>query len=349
MSDRLDLKSCLGRWAGQDAARQEVAQTVVALCAACIDISNLLLGGSLSAPLGATTGKRTGVDMQKKIDVIANDILLQSLRSAPVASVASEELDDAVMFNDGAPICVALDPIDGSSNTTTNAPVGTIFSVLPFSRTASDHSINTPFLRKGVDQVAAGFFVYGPQTVLALTLGSGTDLFTLDLTDGLLKRTNKSVKIPPTTTEYAINASNYRHWDQPIRTYFSDCNRGRTGPREKDFNMRWTASPVAEFYRILKRGGIFLYPGDLRPGYKDGRLRATYEANPIALIIEQAGGAASTGHERILEVEPGALHQHIPVVAGSREEVAYVMRLHNNPVTEGERSPLFRNRGLFRS
>lgn len=349
MSDRLDLKSCLNAWAGENAARQDIAETVFSLCSACIEISNLLLGGSLTVPLVETTGKRTGVDMQKQIDVIANDILLESMRSAPVASVVSEELDDAVLLNKTAALCVALDPIDGSSNAAINAPVGTIFSVLPFSKQASDHDTNTPFLRRGLDQVAAGFFLYGPQTVLVLTLGSGTDLFTLDLTDGLLKRTDKKVKIPPTTTEYAINASNYRHWDQPIRTYFSDCNRGRTGPRQKDFNMRWTASPVAAFYRILKRGGIFLYPGDLRPGYKDGRLRATYEANPFAFIVEQAGGAASTGHERILEVEPSSLHQHIPVVAGSREEVAYVMRLHKEPVADGERSPLFRNRGLFRS
>lgn len=349
MSDKLLLNEVLDLWCAHDTKRQDVVMVVKALCTSCLEISNLLLSGSLSAPLGSTTGRRTGVDMQKEIDVIANDILLQSLRTAPVASVASEELDDAVVLNEEAPLCVAIDPIDGSSNTTTNAPIGTIFSVLPFSRSAFNHGVNTPFLRKGVDQVAAGFFVYGPQTVLALTLGSGTDLFTLDRSDGRLKRTEKNVKIPATTNEYAINVSNYRHWDQPIRTYIADCNKGRSGPREKDYNMRWTASPVAEFYRILNRGGIFLYPGDVRPGYKDGRLRATYEANPIAFIIEQAGGAASTGHERILEVEPGALHQHIPVVAGSREEVAYVMRLHANPRTEGERSPLFRNRGLFRT
>lgn len=349
MSDKLELESYLDQWAGEDAARQDLARTLVALCSACIDISNLLLGGSLTSPLGETTGKRTGVDMQKQIDVIANDMLLQALHNAPVASVASEELDDAVLLDQEAPFCVALDPIDGSSNAAINAPVGTIFSVLPFSKQASDYDLNTPFLRKGLDQVAAGFFLYGPQTVLVLTVGDGTHLFTLDMTVGRLKRTDQNVKIPATTTEYAINASNYRHWDQPIRTYFTDCNRGRAGPRQKDFNMRWTASPVAAFYRILKRGGIFLYPGDLRPGYKDGRLRAIYEANPFAFIVEQAGGAASTGHGRILEVEPGSLHQHIPVVAGSREEVAYVMRLHNDPLADGERSPLFRNRGLFRS
>lgn len=349
MSDNRPLEDCLADWAGDDAANQDIASAVRALCNGCIQISNLLLSGSLTTPLGATTGKRTGVDLQKQIDVVANDILVEAVSSAPIASVASEELDNPKVLNASAPLCVALDPIDGSSNTATNAPVGSIFSVLPFSSEASNFDANIPFLRKGVEQVAAGFFVYGPQTVLALTLGAGTDLFTLDRSDGVLKRTDHHIKIPPNTTEYAINASNYRHWDQPIRTYFIDCNRGRTGPREKDFNTRWTASPVAEIYRILKRGGIFLYPGDLRPGYKDGRLRVVYEANPFAFIIEQASGAASTGHKRIMEVEPEMLHQHIPLVAGSREEVAYVVGLHREPLTDGERSPLFRRRGLYRS
>lgn len=349
MTENPSLDVCLKAWAGEDAARGTIAAAVQALSNACIEISALLSSGGLNIPLSATTGKRTGVDMQKQIDVIANDILISAARSAPIASVTSEELDDVLVIDEDAPLCVALDPIDGSSNTAVGASIGTIFSLLPFSTEASRHDVKVPFFGNGLNQLAAGFFVYGPQTVLALTLGAGTDLFTLDPSDGVLKRTHHHVVIPATTTEFAINASNYRHWDQPIRTYFIDCSRGRTGPREKDFNMRWTASPVTEFYRILKRGGIFLYPGDLRPGYKDGRLRATYEAHPFAFIIEQASGAASTGHMRIMEVETKALHQHIPVVAGSREEVGYVMRLHKEPITDGERSPLFRRRGLYRS
>lgn len=349
MSEKPALENCLIEWAGSDERKREIAACVRALSAGCLKISDLLLSGSLYNSLDATTGKRTGVDLQKQIDVVAHDILVDAVRTAPVASLASEEADDAILLDGNKPLCVAVDPIDGSSNSTTNAPIGTIFSILPFSKSASDVNINYPYIRRGVDQVAAGFFVYGPQTILALTLGSGTDLYTFDRSDRILKRTDHHVKIPPTATEYAINASNYRHWDQPIKTYFMDCNRGSAGPREKDFNMRWTASPVAEFYRIFKRGGIFLYPGDLRPGYKDGRLRLIYEANPIAFLIEQASGAASTGHERIMEIEPKMLHQHVPFVAGSREEVDYVMRLHNEPLADGERSPLFRRRGLFRS
>ena len=349
MSDKIDLETCLDTWAGRDSTRRAVAQTLIHIASACVKISGLLLGGALSVPLSETTGKRVGVDMQKKIDVIANDIIVDTLQLAPVAAIATEELDDAILVHEQAPLCVAIDPIDGSSNAEVNAPVGTIFSVLPYDGAAPGKKLNDAFLRSGLDQRAAGFFVYGPQTILALTVGDGTHIFTLDPADGRLKRTDRSVQIPAVTAEYAINASNYRHWDQPIRTYFSDCNRGREGPRAKDFNMRWTASPIADIFRILKRGGIFLYPGDLRPGYKDGRLRVTYEANPLAFVIEQAGGAASTGHERMLEVQPIALHQHIPFIAGSREEVAYIMRLHNEPHADGERSPLFRQRGLFRS
>lgn len=349
MTEYPELQHCLDEWVGDSSERRDIGDAVSAITNAGIEISQRLAGGVLTAPLGETTGRRTGVDLQKQIDVIANDIIIQAMRDAPIASVASEELDNAETLDRDAPLCVAIDPIDGSSNTAIAGPVGTIFSILPFSRDAAQVNVNMPFLRKGLDQVAAGFFLYGPQTVLALTLGAGTDLFTLDGAKKKFFRTDHHVHISPTTEEYAINTSNYRHWDQPIRTYISDCNRGRTGPREKDYNTRWTAAPVAEIYRILKRGGIFLYPGDLRPGYKDGRLRVIYEANPLAFIIEQAGGAATTGQERILEVHPETLHQHIPIVAGSREEVAYVMRLHSEPRTDGERSPLFRPRGLFRT
>lgn len=349
MSDKKSITGCLDTWADKNCSRKDIAAVVTQLAEACIEISSVLATGEIKTALAATTGKRTGVDLQKKVDVVANDILVDALKSAPVHAVASEELDDVLKLQDAAPLCVALDPIDGSSNLAVNGSVGTIFSVFPYAPELGGDNPTSQFLRRGLDQVAAGFFVYGPQTTLALTVGSGTDIYTLDPIDKSLKRTRQNVVIPATTGEYAINASNYSHWDQPIRTYVLDCNRGRAGPREKDFNMRWTASPVADFYRILNRGGVFLYPGDIRPGYKDGRLRTVYEAFPLAMIIEQASGAASTGHARILETVPKEIHQHTPVVAGSREEVAYIMRLHREPLTNGERSPLFRNRGLFRS
>lgn len=349
MADKKSLTPWLQAWAGDNAARADIGTVISRISEACIEISSVLATGEIETSLAETTGKRSGVDLQKKVDVVAHNILVAALKSAPVFAVASEELDDVLQLREGGPLCVALDPIDGSSNLAVNGAVGTIFSIFPYSAELTGENPKAQFLRRGLDQVAAGFFVYGPQTTLALTVGIGTDIFTLDPEDKSFKRTRRSVVIPATTAEYAINASNYGLWDQPIRTYISDCHRGRSGPRDKDFNMRWTASPVVDIYRILNRGGVFLYPGDLRPGYKDGRLRTIYEAFPLAMIIEQASGAASTGHARILETIPKDIHQHTPVVAGSREEVAYIMRLHREPLTNGERSPLFRNRGLFRS
>jgi fructose-1,6-bisphosphatase I len=197
--------------------------------------------------------------------------------------------------------------------------------------------------------LAAGFAVYGPSTTLAITYGEGTQIYTLDPATRQFLQTREDCIIPIVTQEYAINSSNYRHWDDATRTYADDILRGREGPRSKDFNMRWTATPAAEFQRILTRGGIFLYPGDLRPGYELGRLRLVYEANPLAWVVEQAGGAANTGRQRILDIVPHALHQHTPLIAGSRSEVEYLVRLLAEPHAAAERSPLFGRRGLFRS
>ena len=348
MSSAPDLKSFLENWA-KTPEDEAIATTIRRMADACCSISELLSGGSLTFPMDDTTGKRVGVDMQKKIDVIANDIIVDQMRKAPVEFLASEELDRAIRLQPGQPLAVAIDPIDGSTNVATNAPVGTIFSILPSPPLAADAGANRAFMQHGLNQVAAGFFVYGPQTVMALTVGDGTHLFTLDRRDGAMKLTSERIDMPRVTNEYSVNTSNFRRWEEPYRTYVSDCNRGVRGPRNKDFNMRWTASPVADIYRILKRGGIFLYPADMRPGYQQGRLRLIYEANPLAFIIEQAGGAATTGLQRMMEVEPMELHQHIPFVAGSRDEVEYVMRLQDEPFADGERSPLFRRRGLFRN
>lgn len=345
MSDPKDLGTVLNLWAAGNPGRSDVADTVMRLSEACCRIADLIGRGPLAGALGAETGEQTGVDPQKVIDVRANDLIVEALKGAPVATLGSEELEWPLPINPGAPLAVAADPIDGSSNTDANTTIGTIFTVLPTRCQGVDGS---SFLEPGTRQLAAGFTVYGPFTSLVLTVGSGTQIFTLDPATGRFLLTSAKVEIPTHTREYAINASNYRHWDEAIRTYVDDCLRGLSGPRGKNFNMRWTASPVADIYRILTRGGIFLYPSDLRESYSMGRLRLVYEANPLGWIIEQAGGAASSGHERILDIVPGSLHQRTPFIAGSRTEVEYVVRLHQDPHGLGERSPLFGRRGLFR-
>jgi fructose-1,6-bisphosphatase I len=345
MTDPMDLGAFLDRWAHGDPARADIAVTVVRLSEACGRIGNLVSLGALAGALGSETGRQSGVDAQKEIDVRANDLIVAALKDAPVASLGSEELEWALPIHPGAPLAVAVDPIDGSSNIDANVSVGTIFTVLPARCNGVDAS---SFLQPGRAQLAAGFAVYGPYTTLVLTLGSGTHIFTLQRVSGQFLLTAENIEIPATTREYAINASNYRHWDEAIRTYIDDCLRGSEGPRGKNFNMRWTASPVADIYRILVRGGIFLYPADLRDSYTMGRLRLVYEANPLAWIIEQAGGAATSGCERILDQTPASLHQRTAFVGGSKSEVEYLARLHHDPHGLGERSPLFGRRGLFR-
>ena len=301
--------------------------------------------GALAGPLGRSTGKRVDTDEQKEIDVLANDRIVEALRSAPVAAVASEEMDDPLLLDAKAPLLVAVDPLDGSSNIEAGASIGMVFTVLP----ALQHNAEpSAFLQPGVNQLAGGFFVFGPQTTLVVSVGAGTQIFTLDRGSGTFLLTHPKVEIPLRTSEYAINDSNSRHWDEPIRTYVEDCRRGKEGPRGRDFNMRWTGTPVVDIYRILSRGGIYLYPGDTRRDFRNGRLRLIYEANPIAWVIEQAGGMASTGRERVLEIVPKSLHERVPVIAGSRNEVEHVMRLHDGQQMRGERSPLFSRRGLLR-
>ncbi len=341
-----DLGAFLDQWVKDHPERGDVAITVMRLAEACCRISHLVGQGSIFGPLGAETGRQSGFDRQKEIDVRANDLIIAALKEAPVATLGSEELEWALPIHPGAPLAVAVDPIDGSSNADANVSIGTIFTVLPARANGVDTS---SFQQAGRAQLAAGFAVYGPFTSLVLTLGDGTHIFTLQRTTGQFLLTHKNVQIPATTREYAINGSNYRHWAEAIRTYIDDCLRGRDGPRGRDFNMRWTASPVADIYRLLLGGGIFLYPGDLRENYQHGRLRLVYEAAPLAWIIEQAGGSASTGQQTILDIVPTSIHQRTPFIAGSWTEVEYVVRLHQDPHGLGERSPLFGRRGLFRT
>jgi fructose-1,6-bisphosphatase I len=298
---------------------------------ACKSIATAVNKGALGGVLGdAGTGNVQG-EAQKKLDVLSNEILLEANEwGGHLAGFASEEMEHALPIPNAYPkgnYLLLFDPLDGSSNIDVNVAVGTIFSVL-----RCPDGITTPtdahFLQPGTAQVCAGYTIYGPSTLLVLTIGGGTHAFTLDREQGSFMLTRADVQIPPATAEFAINMSNQRHWHPPVQAYVADLLAGKTGPRGKDFNMRWVASMVADVHRILTRGGIFLYPADRKDPSKPGRLRLMYEANPMAFIVEQAGGAASTGTGRLLDVAPTGLHQRVPVVLGSREEVAQVERYH---------------------
>jgi len=339
------LTTYLDRWAGEVEERRAVADAVVALSHAGCEIASLVAMGDLAGTLGALTGRHCGADPQRMIDVAANDLIATRLSRSRIAALGSEEMEAPIDYDRDAPIVVVVDPIDGASNVDANMSVGTIFSILP---TGGAPVSDATFLQPGVNQLAAGFLLYGPQLVLVLTVGAGTQVFTFDRERSHFLQTRADVAIPNKTCEYAINASNYRHWDEPIRAYVDDCMKGKGGPRTDDFNMRWTASFVADIYRILTRGGIYLYPADLRRDFVEGRIRLVYEANPIGWIMEQAGGRVTTGRDRLLEIVPRTLHQRVPLIAGSRAEVDHVVRLHVEPHADGERSPLFGRRGLFR-
>jgi fructose-1,6-bisphosphatase I len=322
MTDHLTLTQHTADFAGQDPLRGAVAAAVDAFASASIAISELIGCGALAGITGEAQGAQNADgDDQKDLDVRADVIIRTALKSVPWSALGSEEAETAEIGASGGLIEIAYDPLDGSSNIETNMTVGTIFSIMPASGT-------TPFTSKGSAQIAAGFVVYGPQTSLVLTLGDGVDIYTLDRATRSYKRIRARVQIPVECAEYAINASNHRHWEQPVRDFVEQCIAGTDGPRGKNFNMRWIASLVAEAYRILIRGGVFLYPGDARKGYADGRLRLVYEAHPIAFIMEQAGGGASTGRSRILDIAPTAIHQRIPLIMGSISKVNRIDAMH---------------------
>ena len=298
---------------------------------ACKAISHQVSKGALGGVLGSLDSENVQGEVQKKLDVISNEILLEANEwGGHLAGMASEEMDNAYQipgkYPKGAYLLV-FDPLDGSSNIDVNVSIGTIFSVLK-----APEGMSTPteqdFLQPGTKQVAAGYAVYGPQTVLVLTTGNGVNCFTLDREMGSWVLTQSNVQIPADTKEFAINASNSRHWYPPVTRYVDEMLAGKTGPRGKDFNMRWIASMVADVHRILNRGGIFMYPADLREPEKAGKLRLMYEANPMAMIVEQAGGMATNGKERILDIQPTALHQRVAVFLGSRNEVELVTSYH---------------------
>jgi fructose-1,6-bisphosphatase I len=294
---------------------------------ACKHIAIAVNKGALGDVLGSAGSENVQGEVQKKLDVISNEVLIEANEwGGHLAAMASEEMDSIHVVPNRYPqgeYMLLFDPLDGSSNIDVNVSIGTIFSVLRkigHARGVSEED----FLQPGRQQAAAGYCVYGPQTTLVLTVGNGVALFTLDRETGSWVLTQQDLRIPEETKEFAINMSNRRHWAAPVTRYIDECLAGKDGPRAKDFNMRWVGSMVADVHRILSRGGVFLYPWDAREPDKPGKLRLMYEANPMAFLVEQAGGLATNGRERILDIAPKRLHERVSVVLGSRNEVERV-------------------------
>jgi fructose-1,6-bisphosphatase I len=298
---------------------------------ACKHIAHAVNKGELIGVLGSAGSENVQGETQKKLDVITNDIFIKSTEwSGHLAAMASEEMDEIYPIPAKYPkgkYLLTFDPLDGSSNIDVNISVGTIFSILRCPEGVENPTYED-FLQPGVKQVCAGYALYGPSTMLVITTGHGVDGFTLDSDVGEFILTHPQMKIPPDTQEFAINMSNRRYWEEPVQRYVEECTKGLDGGREKNFNMRWVASMVAEVHRILTRGGIFMYPFDTKDIAKAGKLRLLYEANPMSYIVEQAGGASSTGRERIMELQPSGLHQRVPVILGSKNEVERVVGYH---------------------
>ena len=328
---------------------------------ACKAIARAVAFGELGGMLGnhaAEGGTSINVqgETQKKLDVISNNMFISANEwGGHLAGMASEEMDDAYQIPRQYPrgkYLLVFDPLDGSSNIDVNVSVGSIFSILRAPQDVIDSGRDIKaedFYQPGATQAAAGYALYGPTTMLVLTVGNGVNGFTLDPSLGEFKLTHHNIQIPTDTQEFAINASNSRFWEAPVKRYVDECLAGKTGARGKDFNMRWIASMVAEAHRILMRGGVFMYPRDTKDPSKSGRLRLLYEANPIGMIMEQAGGRASTGSVPVLTVKPTSLHQRIGLVFGSKHEVERIERYHAEPQAyKDEANPLFSERSLFR-
>jgi fructose-1,6-bisphosphatase I len=345
VGENLSLHAYLSGTERDDLNRDAVVVTIEALSRAAAELSRRIAAGPLVGITGEVRGVNADGDGQKDIDLVADRLMRAALRTAPVASVLSEEAELPEELDSDAAVCVAIDPLDGSANLENNISVGTIFSIRPRGR-----DIISTFFEPGSVQCAAGFFIYGPQTALVLALDQRVDFFILDQERREFVLTRRCVRIPPDTPEFAINASNRRHWSSAVRAYIDDCTAGANGERGENFNMRWIGSLVAEAYRILVRGGVFLYPADARPGYREGRLRLIYEAHPIALIMEWAGGGASSGRGRMLELSARALHQRTPLIMGAARAVRDIDFIHQGvePLFESGDAPLFTRRGLFR-
>ena len=309
----------------------ELRLLIEVVARACKSISQAVNKGALGDVMGTAASENVQGEIQKKLDIIANEVLIEANEwGGHLAAMASEEMDNIYVVPNRYPqgeYLLMFDPLDGSSNIDVNVSIGTIFSVLKKSEVHAEVS-EKDFLQAGNRQVAAGYCVYGPQTTLVLTVGDGVAMFTLDREQGSFVLTEENVKIPEDTQEFAVNMSNMRHWDEPVKRYIDECLQGKAGSRGKDFNMRWIASMVADVHRILTRGGVFLYPWDKREPEKAGKLRLMYEANPMSWLIEQAGGAATNGKQRILDIEPTKLHERVSVMLGSKNEVERVTAYH---------------------
>ena len=310
----------LSQFLASDASSASLQEVLLVTTQTCIDISSALKKGSLAGILGMAGNENVQGEEQKKLDVISNNMLKSALLASPaVRAIASEEEDDIVPANTDGEYLIAFDPLDGSSNIDINSMVGTIFSI--YHQVGSEPATEADFLQPGKSQVAAGYVLYGPSTMLVFTTGNGVNMFTLDVEQGEFILTRENVKGDDETQEFAINMSNQRFWSEAMQNYVNDLVAGKDGPRAKNFNMRWVAAMVGDVHRILCRGGIFIYPWDNKDPNKAGKLRLMYEANPMGMLLEQAGGKAFTHTDRILDIQPEGIHQRVAVVLGAANEV----------------------------
>jgi fructose-1,6-bisphosphatase I len=323
----------------------DLARVLCAIAGASLTVSHLIRRGSLGGALDAAVGPAHDGIAQKALDVFADETFVDALKGSGVRAVVSEERDDPVSIDRDGTLLVAIDPLDGSSNIDANVTIGTVFSVLD---APAGEVEGAQFLQRGVRQRAAGLIVYGPHVAFVFTTGAGVRIATLDSDTNEYRCSDGVARIPTESNEFAINAANSRHWPAPVQRYIEDLLEGDEGPRRRNFNTRWIGSMVADVYRILIRGGVYLYPEDSRPGYERGRLRLLYEANPVAFLIEQAGGAAIDGFQRILEIEPKALHGRTPLIFGSKGKVERIARYYREDSASANDSPLFARRGLLR-
>jgi fructose-1,6-bisphosphatase I/sedoheptulose-1,7-bisphosphatase len=327
---------------------RELAALLVDVAAVVKAISAAVGKGPLLGLASLAGSENTQGEQQKKLDLIADELFARGVEwSGLVGALASEERDDVHFIEGNGPLALVFDPLDGSNNLDVNLPVGSIFSVYALS--GNDRGAGA-VLQPGCRQLAAGYAIYGPSTQVVITVGRGTHGFTLDREIGNFVLTHPDIRVPEEGSDYLINASNRRFWEPPVQRYVDECKAGVDGPRGRDFNTRWVASMVADVHRVLLRGGIYLYPRDQKEANREGRLRLMYEANPMAMLVEQAGGAASTGRGRILDVHPQRIHQRVPVILGARAEVERVDRYHEEFDKGDDKpysSPLFGERSLF--